>query len=199
MLQCVTQYILLSNQPCPLNAHWSGSSPLTPIIAGSSPKRLCNILLLPESWRSCGYYSGRTSSSCSPAGHGCGRCKGGPIEDPGYGQSRPVGPRTSHLRRLMEPALLCLWCVVGLSLPSEGASSPLGAGQGRSPAAMPKEGPLLALKLSVCSSSLLPHSPGERAGSTAQYKMRTVRNASLLRDIGINSRFLKSFLTEITH
>lgn len=76
----------------------------------------------------------------------------------------------------MELALLCLWCEVGLPLPSEGASSPMGAGRGRSPAAMPKEGPLLALKLLVFSSSLLPHSPRERAGSTAQYKMRTVRN-----------------------
>ena len=47
--------------------------------------------------------------------------------------------RTMHLRRGVELALLCLWYEVGLSLPSEGASSPMGLGWGRSPAAIPRK------------------------------------------------------------
>lgn len=90
-----------------------------------------------------------------------GRCKGGPIEGPGCCQSRPVGPHTSgEVWSYLSYACGVRW---GYLTRVRVASSPMGAERGRSPAAMPKEGPLLALKLLVFSSSLLPHSLRERA------------------------------------
>lgn len=55
-------------------SHWSGSRPLAPHHHWSSPKLLSHILLLPQSWRSCGSHSAGPVPSHTPAGHRCNRC-----------------------------------------------------------------------------------------------------------------------------